>query len=76
MSTYLSEQIRKCCRKAEDCAHRAADQTDPKLKQDFLDLKESWLFLARSFAYHDRQSDHPERAKRIETISVADINSA
>ena len=71
MSSYLSEQIRKCRRKAEDCAQRAAAQTDPKLKQDFLDLKESWLLLARTFAYHERQSDSPEKAKRIEAISAA-----
>jgi hypothetical protein len=57
MPNYLSEEIRKCRLKAKDCAHQAAVQTDPKLKQDFLDMEESWLFLARSFAHHERKSE-------------------
>jgi hypothetical protein len=60
MSNFLGEAVRRCRRKAEQCAQKAATQTDRKLKQDFLDLKESWLFLARSFAYHERPSDLSE----------------
>jgi hypothetical protein len=44
-----SEQIRECYRNAVDCAREAADQTDPKIKQDFLDLERGWLLLARSY---------------------------
>src|SRR5262249_20797961 len=57
MQNNLSEQIRNCFRHAEDCARKAAEQTDPNLKQDFLELEESWLFLARSFEYNERLSD-------------------
>jgi hypothetical protein len=60
MSNFLGEAVRRCRRKAEECAQKAAAQTDPKLKKDFLDLKESWLFLARSFAYHEGQPDLAE----------------
>jgi hypothetical protein len=76
MPNYLSDEIRKCRRKAEDCAHQAAAQNDPKLKQDYLKLEESWLFLARSYAYHERQSDLAEKANRIDAISTTDLSGA
>jgi hypothetical protein len=47
----LNEDIRKCYRHAEGCALKAAAQTDPKAKQDFLDLEQRWLSLARSFEF-------------------------
>ena len=57
MQNNLSEQIRDCYRHAQDCARKAAKQTDPNLKQDFLELEESWLFLARSFKFNERLGD-------------------
>jgi hypothetical protein len=50
----VSEQIRECYRRAEDCARKAATQTDPKLKADFLDLERRWLVLARSYDFTER----------------------
>jgi hypothetical protein len=49
----LSENIRQCYRHAEDCARKAADQADPKAKQNFLDLEQRWLSLARSFEFSE-----------------------
>jgi hypothetical protein len=76
MLSYLSEEIRKCRLKANDCALKAAAQTDPKLKKHLLNLEEHWLFMARSYAYHARQSDLLDNAKRINAISSADPHSA
>jgi hypothetical protein len=76
MSNYLNGEIRKCLRKAEDCALQAAIQIDPKLKQHFLALKENWLFLARSFEYHERQSNLSDGAKRINGTSAANPHNA
>jgi hypothetical protein len=76
MSSYLSEEIRKCRLKAKDCARKAAAQTDPKFKKHLLNLEEHWLFVARSYAYHDRQSDLSDGAKSIDTISAADPQNA
>jgi hypothetical protein len=42
-------QIRECYQNAVDCAKEAAAQTDPQIKQDFLDLIRGWLLLARSY---------------------------
>jgi hypothetical protein len=33
---------------AEHCARQADAQTDPKVKQQFLELKRLWLLLARA----------------------------
>jgi len=49
MLNNVSEQIRECLRHAEDCARKAAAQTDPTLKADFLDMERRWLSLARSY---------------------------
>jgi hypothetical protein len=50
----LSEQIRECLQHAEDCARKAATLPLPKgsrFKQDFLDLEQHWLELARSIEF-------------------------
>ena len=64
MLNNLSEQIRDCYRHAQDCARKAAEQTDPNLKQDFLELEESWLFLARSFKFNERLGDSSDLMNR------------
>jgi hypothetical protein len=50
----LSEQIRDCLQHAEDCARKAAVQTDPGLREDFLRLEKRWLDLARSMEFAER----------------------
>lgn len=40
MLKNLSEEIRECYRHAEDCARKAAAQTDPTIKKDFSDLEQ------------------------------------
>ena len=73
MSNYLSEEIRKCRRRAEDCAQKAATQTDQILKQYFLKLEESWLVLARSYAHHERQiSEEAKPAVSAANMSIPD----
>ncbi len=53
VANNLNEDIRECYRHAEGCARKAAEQTDPKAKQDFLDLERRWLSLARSFEFSE-----------------------
>jgi hypothetical protein len=57
MLESLSEQIRECYEHAEECARKAAAQSDPGLKQDFLDMEQRWLSLARSFEFSRRLGD-------------------
>jgi hypothetical protein len=60
----LGEEIRECYRHAEDCARKATAQPDPKLKQDFLDWEQRWLFLARSYEFTQRLTDFSDETKR------------
>jgi hypothetical protein len=60
----LSEQIRECYRHADDCARKAAAQTDPKLKADFLDSERRWLVLAQSYEFTERLTDFSGETKR------------
>jgi hypothetical protein len=67
MLESLSEQIRECYEHAEECARKAAAQTDPGLKQDFLDMERRWLALARSFELSQRLGDFSAATKRRAT---------
>jgi len=60
----LSEQIRECLEHAEECARKAAAQTDPKIKADFLDLERRWLLLARSYEFTERLTDFSDETRR------------
>jgi hypothetical protein len=64
MLESLSEQIRDCYAHAEDCARKAAAQTDPRLKQDFLDMERRWLTLAKSYELSQRLGDFSKEADR------------
>jgi len=50
MLESLSDQVRKCLRHAEDCLQRAASQTDPKLRRDFLIIAACWLKLSHELS--------------------------
>jgi hypothetical protein len=60
----LSERIRECLQHAEDCARKAAAQSDPNLKDDFLTVERRWLSLARSYEFTERLDDFSDEAKR------------
>jgi hypothetical protein len=64
MLNNLSKQIRECLDHAEDCRCKAADLTDPKLKEDFLDMERRWLALAQSYDFTQRIGDFSDEAKR------------
>lgn len=64
MLENLSEQIRDCLRHAEDCARQAAAQTDPRLRQDFLDMERRWHYLARSYDFTQSLTDFSNETKR------------
>ena len=59
MRNVLGESIRDCYGHAEHCRRRAKEQSDPLLRQDFLDCERRWLLLARGY----------ELAERLEALS-------
>ena len=44
---YFNEQIGEFYRQAVDCGRQADVQKEPKVKQQFLELKRLWLLLAQ-----------------------------
>lgn len=57
MLDNLSDHVGACLQHAAECARKAAEQTDPKVKEDFLDLERRWLALARSYEFTERLDD-------------------
>ena len=58
MLKVLSEDVRECYQRAEECARQAKAQLNPELRRDFLDLELRWLKLARN-----------EVSERVKTFS-------
>ena len=63
MLNNLSEHIRECFQHAEDCARKAAAQSDPGLRDDFLRLEKRWLDLARSMEFSERLNSSTKNSR-------------
>ena len=63
MLKNVSEEIRDCLQHAEHCRRQAAAQTCPKLKNNFLDMEQRWLSLARSYTFTKGLTDLSEKTK-------------
>ena len=59
LRNVLAKNIGDCYGHAEHCRRRAKEQSDPVLRQDFLDCERRWLLLARGY----------ELAERMEALS-------
>ena len=56
--------------KPSDCVGQKRNQTDPKLKDNFLEMEQRWLMLARSYELTERLADYSEATKRqFDTLS-------
>jgi hypothetical protein len=69
MLDSVSEDVRRYCyRHAEECARRAACQSNARVRQDFLELERRWLDLAQN-------SEVAEPLDRLpESEDIADAN--
>lgn len=54
MFVNLSGEARECHLYAEHCADRARHQSDPQLRQDFLEMQQRWLGLARGYEFAEQ----------------------
>jgi len=68
MLNNLSEQVRECHRHAEHCARQAGVETDPKLKDDFLEMEGRWLTLARTCEFTQRLTDFSNDEDRLDNL--------
>jgi PAS domain S-box-containing protein len=57
MLQKLSDQVRVCHMHAAEAKRRAEAASDPALKAGFLEMENSWLLLARSYAFTERLED-------------------
>src|SRR5437764_14716276 len=64
MLRNLSEEICEWHGHAEHCAREAAAQSCQKLRQDFMDLEQRWLSLARSYEFTEGLTDFSDEAER------------
>jgi hypothetical protein len=54
MFTNLNEQASECRRHALNCASKAEIQSDPRVRQDFVQMQRRWLGLASSYEFLER----------------------
>ncbi len=54
MFLTTNKDARECRFHAEHCEDKARLQSDPQLRQDFLEMQQRWLSLARSYEFLDR----------------------
>jgi len=64
MLQKLTTEIRECYRHAEECRRRARQTLDPAVKQDFLDMEQRWLSLARSYELSEKLSSFTQEMRR------------
>jgi len=56
----LSQEIRECLRRAEECRRLAKTAPSASAIQDYLDMEQRWLALARSYEFAERLSKFTE----------------
>jgi hypothetical protein len=60
----LSAETREWYQQAVYCTQQADAQSDPKVKQQFLELKRLWLLLARSYGLTESLTDLSSATKQ------------
>ncbi len=54
MFVSVSREASECYRQAAKCADVARIQSDPKRRQEYLEMQRRWLGLARSYEFAER----------------------
>ena len=62
----LTQEIRECLRHAEECAREAAELPDGSVfRQDFLELQNRWLELARSIEFGEQLDSFTKKPRKV-----------
>ena len=64
MLQNLSEEIRECLRRAEECKRLSKTALSPSAIEDYLNMEHRWLTLARSYEFAERLSSFTIGASR------------
>ena len=62
MLQNLSEEIRERLRRAEECKQKSKIAVSPSAIQDYLEMEQRWLTLARGYEFSERLSNSPSRS--------------
>jgi hypothetical protein len=62
MLQNLSEEIRECLRRAEECRQLSKTALSQSAIQDYLNMEQRWLNLARSYEFTERLSRYTGRS--------------
>jgi len=54
MLQNFSEEIRECLRRAEECRRLSKTALSASAIQDYLEMEQRWLALARSYEFTER----------------------
>jgi two-component sensor histidine kinase len=73
MLVNLSEQVRDCLRRAEECGQCAKIEADPALARNFLEMEGRWLSLARSYQFVEQLEDFTSYNKKRRQIGLMDL---
>jgi hypothetical protein len=76
MPVEFCSELRECRQYAEHCALKAQIQSDPQLRQDFLEMQQRWLSLARCYEFSERLeflSDIETRNKEVRLFILDDM---
>ena len=69
MLKNLRDEMRLCLQRAEDCAQKAAAESDSQIKADFLDTKRRWTALAGNYEFANQLiGDRPERSDNLPKV--------
>ena len=66
MLQNLSEEIRECLRRADECKRLSKTALTPFAIKDYLEMEQRWLTLARSYEFAERLSRFTEPFRRNE----------
>jgi hypothetical protein len=60
MLQNLSQEIRECFRRAEECKRLTKTALTARAINDYLEMEQRWLALARSYEFAERLSNFTE----------------
>lgn len=64
MLQNLSEEIRECFRRAEECKQLSKTALSTSAIEEYLEMEHRWLTLAHSYEFADRLSRFTEQPKK------------
>ena len=64
MLQNLSEEIRECIRRAEECKRLSKTALTPSAIKDYFQMERRWLALARSYEFSESLSRFIEPSRR------------